>query len=162
MRKTLYIIFINLILAVLQNAFFPELFGANFTPNLILAFGFSFLFINKEEEAGTSLLIGGLVLDLLSFNTVGLSSLSFLILLEISILIRKYLTKDLFMQVALIFATNAAYILVLSIKSHYFVNYFHIFLVSLFTCAISLIFYFLEVNLLKLFTKSELGLLRSR
>ena len=144
MKKILYLIFINMILVLVQNSFFSELLDVTFNPNLVLAFGFAFLFSNQEEDGSFSLLIGGPFLDLLSFNMLGVSSLTFLVLYELSILIRKYVSKGFVIQLLLVFISSIVYILVSSFNYPQFANYFGIVVVSALTTLISLFFHFIH------------------
>lgn len=161
MKKILYLFLINLVLVLFQTSFFSEIFGINLNPNLILAFGFAFMFVNQEEEGRTSLLIGGILLDLLSFSTVGLSSLTMLVLFELSILVRKYLARGILTQLLVIFVSTILYSVTTGIKYPHLAEYAPLLWLSFFTTLFSLVFYLIEDNLLRLFTRSELGLLKN-
>ena len=50
MKKTILLASINLILALLQISFFPELFGLAIGPNLVLAYAISLNLLGKSDE----------------------------------------------------------------------------------------------------------------
>ncbi|HLC93811.1 MAG TPA: hypothetical protein VJG85_02225 [Patescibacteria group bacterium] len=98
MKKYLVIFFVNIVLVLFQNSFLFVFLGGEANPNLILAFAFSLLLLDKSEEALFSAFVGGLLIDLLGFTMPGLSSLVFLLAIYIGLFIKKYLFKSWVLQ----------------------------------------------------------------
>lgn len=92
--KVIFIVFFNLILSLLQTSFFGELVGNVFVPNLILAFSFALMFKDLKNLSLMSAFIGGLIIDFLSFNIVGISPLVLVGSLYIFSIVRRHLSKD--------------------------------------------------------------------
>lgn len=110
MKQFMYIILINALAGIFQLSFFNRLFGGHIAnPNLILALAFSLFFLGMYERAYFSALFGGLLLDLMSFNTVGLSSLILIFCLISSYLVKKYIFKGWVMQVLSLLITYFIY-----------------------------------------------------
>lgn len=93
MRRYLHLFIVNLMLALLQTSFFAEFVGGGFNPNLVLAFAFGLLFVEKDSLSLISAFMGGLILDFLGFSPVGLSSLLFVLCLELVIFIRQHVFR---------------------------------------------------------------------
>ncbi|OGC51043.1 hypothetical protein A3A69_01880 [candidate division WWE3 bacterium RIFCSPLOWO2_01_FULL_37_15] len=70
----LILLIINILLSLVQVSFVPVLFSNNIYLNLVLAFSFGFLALNKTKEAYISALIGGLIIDSLGVVAIGISS----------------------------------------------------------------------------------------
>ncbi|HSX39208.1 MAG TPA: hypothetical protein VLI92_01310 [Candidatus Saccharimonadales bacterium] len=155
MKKIGVLIFVNILLVILQNSFFNELFSAKFNPNLVMAFGFAFLLMNDEEVGLSSLLIGGLVYDLLTFVTVGFSSFLFLILFELCVIATHYFSKSLPFKFLLLFISATIYTFFAVSNS-----FGSALVVAALTLLTSIIFYLLDANLLRYFSGTELGLMR--
>lgn len=100
MKRFFAILFINLLLVLLQLSFFGELFGVGFLPNLVLALAISLVLNDSNDMALLSGFLGGLLLDLLGFNIVGVSSLSITVLSGILILIRRSVSKSWIVNIA--------------------------------------------------------------
>lgn len=99
MRKYLILFIASLILVLIQTSFFLEIFGPKINPNIVYALGFAFLFANKKKYAYRTALISGIMLDLLSFNTVGFSSLFMLISFHISKYIQGKILKGIWVLI---------------------------------------------------------------
>jgi len=74
-KKYLVLVFVSFIGVILQTSLFLEIFGPKVNPNIVFALGFAFLFSNKQKYALRTALVSGVLLDLLSFNVVGTTSL---------------------------------------------------------------------------------------
>ena len=94
MKKALLLLFINLILVLLQISFFGELLPSVYVPNLILSFSFAILFADLSDASYMSAFIGGLMLDLLTFGIIGVSSLTFVGFLFLFSFVRRYVSKN--------------------------------------------------------------------
>lgn len=141
MKRIVFLVTINLILALFQSSFFPQLFGVYYNVNLIFAFAYAFLASNKIKEALISILIGGLILDLLGFSIVGFTSLILTVLLYLAIFIRKYVFKSWVLQVVLVVLADYGYRLILKYPRVEIT--FDLFLGTVFTVLFTLLFYFL-------------------
>jgi rod shape-determining protein MreD len=86
---------ITIILTILiQSSFFVEFFGVARNPILVLALAFAVLMLNKKEFALFTAFLGGILLDSLGTNPIGLSSLVFVGLILSAHFIRKFLIKN--------------------------------------------------------------------
>ncbi len=109
MRKYLIIIFINLLLVFVQESFFLEFFGTVFNPHLVTSLGFSFILLEDDHNGLASMFIGGLLLDLLGTGVIGLSSLVLIVMLLISMLVRKTFFRGLITQIFFIILTTVVF-----------------------------------------------------
>lgn len=113
MKRVIAFIIINLILVLIQESFLGNLLGT-FTPNLVLAFAFSFLILNLDDIGFMNAFIGGVLLDLFGFETIGLSSLVFVGSLMMYFFIRKYLFRGWIFTIFSSFVVNILYLYVVS------------------------------------------------
>ena len=155
MKKFLTIFFMNLVLVLLQLSFFGELFEGAFTPNLVLAFGFALTFGSLANSAKVSVLIGGLLLDLLGFNLVGHSSTVIIACMIMYDFIRRNVSKNVLLSAAAVFLSSLVYDKLLGMSPSLFFVQSQI--SALVTLAISGIFYFLINNVLTYLTRSGYG-----
>jgi len=93
MRKLFVLLFINIVLGLMQTAFFPALLGSKVLTNWVLAFGLSWLLVNAPVTALKSVFLGGIILDILLGNFLGVSSLIMTLGIYCLILVRSYLFK---------------------------------------------------------------------
>lgn len=151
MKRILGFVIINLIFVLIQESFLSNLFGT-FTPNLVLALAFSFIFLNLTEVGFMNAFIGGILLDLFGFETVGISSLIFITSLMVFLFARKYLFRGLVFSLFSSFVINTSYIFIISgfvASSKLLING------SISTAFFTLIFYFSIRNFSQLFKKPE-------
>lgn len=120
MRKATVLIILNLILVIIQESFFLELFGPSLNISLILALAFGYFLSNQEKEALDSALFGGLVIDLVNPNIIGLSSLLFVVLLLIAGVIKRYFFKGFGFQLVVVVLSVCIYKLVISYPKIHF------------------------------------------
>lgn len=114
MKRFFVLLIINIVLVMLQNSFFAELFGANSNPNLVLAFAFGLFFLDREDFYLMSGFLGGVLLDLFGFSIVGLSALVITGTLILFSYIRRYLFKGWLSNIVLVFVAQITYIALLS------------------------------------------------
>jgi len=110
MRRFFALFILNLLLCLLQTAFFPELFGVTAAPNLVLAFSFALFFLHKFNLSFLSCFIGGLLLDLLVTLPVGLSSVILLSCLVCAFYVRRYLFRGLWFYPIVVVITAYLYL----------------------------------------------------
>jgi hypothetical protein len=120
MKKIILLIIVNLILILIQVAFVPTLFTTVGSPNFILALGFTFLIIDKLEMGLQSVLIGGIMLDSMLYNHIGISSIILTIGILISFIVRKYFFKGLLTHAVFIIISSVIYSQLLIYKSFTF------------------------------------------
>jgi len=75
------LLMINLMLGLLQINVFPEFVGKTFYINFIFSLGFALLLLDRTQDAYVSTLIGGLIVDMLGVDIIGLSTFIMLLLL---------------------------------------------------------------------------------
>lgn len=109
MRKYFIIFIINLIIIFLQESFLVELFGPFLNPNLIIGLGYAFLLSGDDDLALFSLLVGGIILDLLGTGIIGLSSLVLVLLMLISFQVRKTIFRGILNQIIFIVISVVIY-----------------------------------------------------
>lgn len=157
MNKYFAILVINIILSLLQVSFFNEVFGAFINPNFVIAFAFSLLLLDEEDTSIYSAAVGGLLLDLVSFSTTGLFMLVYSVMLYILYLIRRYVFKNFWFQLIVIFILNFIsrdFDNYLNGK-HLFENFGQFVISSLLTVFITLMFYALNSYTRDRFIKKE-------
>lgn len=108
MKKILTLIFINIVFALFQTAFFPTLFGKQALINWVLALGFAWLLVDAPITALKSVFVGGVILDILLGTRLGLSSLIMTMGVYLLILVRNYLFRGIIPH--LVVGTIVAYI----------------------------------------------------
>ena len=120
MRKYLLIFAILLILTLLQLSFFPALLGVKFAPNLVLAFCFALLLAGDFDLATFGGLVGGVLIDLLSFSVFGVSAVVFCATLVGAYAVRKYVFRGFFIFSLLSYFAYVVYTVALSAPNFYF------------------------------------------
>lgn len=142
MKKFGGLFFANLILVLIQQAFFGELFGLGYTPHIALALTFA-LFVTVEME--TTLLSGllcGVLTDLLGTGPVGLSAVFCVSYLLFVAYIKKRFIKGAVVNIIAFVAFSCLYDLLGSFSSVTVV--FNVILVRALLGLISLgVFYFI-------------------
>ncbi len=113
MSKNITILIICLALAIFQESFLLEFFGAALNPNLIIGLCFAFIFIDDYESALFTALMGGLFLDFLGTSIVGLSSLVLILLLLASKWVKRSVFRGIGFQVGLIIISTIVFKVVL-------------------------------------------------
>ncbi len=114
MRKYLFITIINLVIILLQESFSWEFFGQTMNPSFIIAISFAFLMIDDHPGALFSAFIGGLWLDLVGVGIVGLSSFALVLLLAVSLWIKKSMVGAIWFQATLIVGATIIFKLIIS------------------------------------------------
>jgi hypothetical protein len=109
MRKYFLIFIVNLILIFLQESFLSEIFGPFLNPSLVISLGYAFLLSEDDDLALFSLLVGGLILDLLGTGIIGLSSVVLVFLLLISFQVRKTIFRGVLTQIVFIIITTVIF-----------------------------------------------------
>jgi len=79
--KTAITTFLLVMLVLLQRSFFPLLFPLGVCPNLLLVLCLGLRFLGDDRKSLWVAFLGGLFLDLLELNGVGLSGLSLVAIL---------------------------------------------------------------------------------
>jgi len=92
-KKILIVLTLNIFLSLVQISFVPFLFLTKIYVNLILAFAFALLALNKTKEAYTSALLGGLLMDILGVVFIGISSFFYCTSLYIAYFIHEKFIK---------------------------------------------------------------------
>ena len=135
MKKVILLIFINIVLALFQTAFFPTLFGKHFYINWVLLMGLAWFYVDAPVTAMKSVFIGGTILDVLTGSRPGLSPAIMTLGLYVLILIKKSLFKGFIPNVLL--GALVAYIYILVVLQKGFVVNLSFFMASLATVALS-------------------------
>lgn len=91
--KIVLVVLINIIFSLIQTSFFSNLVGSVFVPNIVFIFAFSLMFWDLKKLSLMSAFVGGLFLDLLGFNIVGLSSLIMVGSLNLFFIVRRHFSK---------------------------------------------------------------------
>lgn len=112
MKKFVMLVALNLIFVLLQTAFFPELVGQVWTPNLFVAFGLALALLNYEEDSLLSGVIGGVLYDLLTLSTIGFSSFVLSLLLVFLFYVKQHVFKSLYLSFILGFFLLIAYLFI--------------------------------------------------
>ena len=120
MRKYIVIAIINIILIFLEESFFYELFGAELNPNLVIALSFALIIVKEDELALYAALIGGFFLDLLGAGIIGLSSLTLILLMQISMKVGKTIYRGLITQLIFIVITTIVYKILMNYPPLYY------------------------------------------
>ncbi|MFZ5425295.1 MAG: hypothetical protein ACOZAO_05860 [Patescibacteria group bacterium] len=142
MNKVIFLVVLNLILALFQDSFLPVLLGASFAPNLIFAYAYSFTLLGLKDTSYLSLFIGGVLLDLLGLPVLGTSSAVFIILLTFSHLLNKYLLQGFSLH---LISCVGAHILYLYVVNGFSVSWsLSLLFGGLFTLGLSFIFSFIN------------------
>lgn len=149
MNKFLFILGINIILVLIQSSFIVEPNYIYYMPNLVLAFAYSLLLMNRSDIGLLSALIGGLLLDLISFRVIGLSSFSLVLLLLITSYIKKYVFKGIVIQLLLLFLIDLLYLLILNMPNLFIPSDYVISIIL--TCIFSTFFCFIQFKLVHRF-----------
>ena len=102
-KRFLTVFILVFVLSITQTSFFNELLGITYNPNIVLALAFALLLADQFELSMFAGLIGGFLIDLTGFGVIGISSLSFVIVLLISHLIKRYVFKSFAFQMFVIF-----------------------------------------------------------
>ncbi len=97
-KKYIGLTFLIITLVIFQTSFFSVFFTDGLNPALVISLIFAFFLLDRTNYALFSALVGGLTLDLLGFSLVGSSPLIFVSLVFASLLVRKYILKNLFSQ----------------------------------------------------------------
>jgi len=100
----------NLILVLLQVSFFGELVAPIFVPNLVFGFAFAIMFIDLSETSYMSAFFGGILLDLLTFGIIGVSSLTFVGFLFLFSFVRRYISKSVYSSSLGVVVTQFLYV----------------------------------------------------
>lgn len=111
--KIFLVILINIVFGVIQTSFFSGLVNNLFVPNLILILAFSLMYKDLNELSLMSAFVGGLILDLLGFNIIGLSSLAMVGSLYLFSIIRRHVSKSWFTNLLVFSAALTVYDIVL-------------------------------------------------
>lgn len=142
MKKILLLLFINFILALFQSSFFFEIFGSISAPNLILAFSISLIALNRTNTSLQSAFVGGLLLDLFTFNVIGSSSVLIIALIYISLYIQNYLFRGLYISILSLFVSSILYNLFITFNFNQ--NVFQLIYGGILTCIFGLIFFYIN------------------
>jgi hypothetical protein len=108
-KKILLILIVNLVLSLLQTAFFPEFFGNYIYLNLVLSLGFALLLVDKTNEAFLSVCIGGLITDLLGVGIIGLGMFVMIFVTSASFYVYKFFFRSRSVRILLIFFSNIVF-----------------------------------------------------
>lgn len=138
MKKLMLLTFINLVLALFQNVFMLELFGPVLNPNLILAFGFSLIALNKKDISVWSVFLGGLFVDMLSSNILGISPLLLIFLVYVAFYVQNYLFRGMHISLIMLFLASITYLV---IPTLYFPGLGAVLLHAVFTTIVGIVFY---------------------
>lgn len=114
MKRVLLLIFMNLILVLLQASFLAEFLGGSLNPNLVVSLAYAFALADDDTSASLSMFIGSFFLDLQGTSIVGLSILFFVLILHLSILLRKTIFKGYGTQILFIFLSTVIYKMLIS------------------------------------------------
>lgn len=153
MKNLILIIFINILLVLFQESFFLEIFGSELNINFVLALGFSFFFANQESDALKSLLVGGLIIDLISTNIVGITSTIFILIMLIASFIKRNIFNGLGIQVLVLILSVVIYKFIMNFQNFSFS--LNILTSGLLTFIVSFCLYLLISKLKNRFLSSE-------
>ena len=103
------------VLALFQTSFLSVLFGAKYTPNLVLAFTLTLVLLGSLEFGTYAGFIGGLMLDLMGVSIFGFSAL-----LNVVIVLTVFYTRKTF------FKSNVSFSIYVLVS-----NFMYLFLVNL-------------------------------
>jgi cell shape-determining protein MreD len=109
MKRFFVLLFVNLILALLQLSFFGKAFGSGSTPNLVLALAFALTLAGLGGAGKMSAFLGGLMLDLLGFNIIGISSIVLVGSMIMYDFVRKNVSRNLVMNAISVFLSTMIY-----------------------------------------------------
>lgn len=140
MRRFFIVFFVSLGLVLIQTSFLPVLLGPDISPSLYLALVMSLYVENKVKDAYFSALVGGLIVDLLSTHTVGMSPLILTALLLVLSFARKYIYRSWVIRVLLSLVVFSAYTVLINLENLNDMS--QVFSLALSTLIISFIFRF--------------------
>ncbi len=109
MRRYFLVFTITFILSLLQTSFLSELMGSEATPNLILSLAFALLIAEQFDLSMFSAVAGGIFLDLSGYTLIGINVVLSVFMVMIVYLIRKYVFKNFYFQVFMVFLASVLY-----------------------------------------------------
>lgn len=142
-KKHLLLTFTLVILGLFQTSFLFELFG-EVNPNIILALVFAFLYASKTEDALFSAFVGGLIIDLMTSNILGISSLALVVFTLAAGLVRKYAASNMFSQSIMCISTALLYSVVTNFNVK--LNFSGVLFSSTLTLLVSIVIYLVVNN----------------
>jgi cell shape-determining protein MreD len=113
MKKILILIVSNLILALMQLSFFPNLISVQI--NLVLALSMAFFMIGSNKASIQSAFVGGLILDLFGIDVIGISPLVFILFIMIFNFVRNHTFNSWYFNLFLVFLASISYTNVMSL-----------------------------------------------
>lgn len=108
-KNFLFLLLINLILGLLQVNVFPEIVGNFLYVNFIFSLGFALLLLDRTQDAYMSILLGGLIVDLLGVDIIGLSTFVMMLLLVLTFYISRFFFRGRAFKMLLIFTSNVIF-----------------------------------------------------
>jgi cell shape-determining protein MreD len=101
-RTYIYIILSTFVVSIVQTSLFLELFNVSANPYLVLVLSFG-LYLSLGLEYGLfTALIGGVLLDFVTFNVIGMTSLLFVVFIYFSRTVRTYVLQGFRAQIILL------------------------------------------------------------
>jgi hypothetical protein len=110
-RSILIISLINLMFALLESSFFNTVFDSKIIICLVFAFCIALFVADRVQYAYVSALIGGLLIDFLGVNVIGITPVILIASLAVFTYVKKLFLKNLFVNIFFIYLMNIIYIL---------------------------------------------------
>lgn len=120
MKKYILLTIALLLTVLFQESFLLEMLGPRVNVNVVVSLIFVLILINKDQEALISAFTGGLILDLISVGIVGVSSLVLVLLVHVSLLIRRHLSKGITVHILLLMLGSVVYKMIAAFPSFEF------------------------------------------
>lgn len=108
-RSILLISLINIVLVLLESSFLNTLFDTKIILCLVFSFCIALFVADRAQYAFVSALIGGMLIDLLGVNVIGITPVILIASLVLFTYIRKLFLKNLFVNIFFIYLINIIY-----------------------------------------------------